>query len=162
MNEILPGVTAKDPFAPVHHSFNHEWSRSRELFLGAPGETGNTCTIAAAQAVLQFRGRRAISVATSAVAVSLLEGGRAAHSVFKISIPFSEDSVCSIPMDSKLADSICRAHLIIWDEIVICVRYCIEAVDKTLRTIMQLPNVPFGSKCILFSGDFRQILPVVP
>ena len=27
---------------------------------------------------------------------------------------------------------------------------------------MKSPNVPFGGKCVLFSGDFRQILPVVP
>ena len=27
---------------------------------------------------------------------------------------------------------------------------------------MKSPSVPFGAKCVLFSGDFRQILPVVP
>ena len=27
---------------------------------------------------------------------------------------------------------------------------------------MKSPKVPLGEKCILFSGDFRQILPVVP
>ncbi len=43
-----------------------------------------------------------------------------------------------------------------------CVRYCIEAVDKMLRAIMQIPTVPFGGKCMLFSGDFRQIVLVVP
>ncbi len=43
-----------------------------------------------------------------------------------------------------------------------CVRYCIEAVDSIFRAMMQSPRVPFGGKCILFSDDFRQILPVVP
>lgn len=46
------------------------------------------------------------SVATSAVAASLLLKGRTAHSGFKIAIPCFEDSVCSIPTDSKLAQEI--------------------------------------------------------
>ncbi len=43
-----------------------------------------------------------------------------------------------------------------------CGRHCIEAVDRTLRAIMKSSTVPFGGKFVLFSGDFRQILPVVP
>ena len=43
-----------------------------------------------------------------------------------------------------------------------CERYCIEAVDRTLRVIMNSSSVPFEGKCVLFSWDFRQILPVVP
>lgn len=39
-------------------------------------------------------------------------------------------------------------------------RYFIEAVDRTLRAIMNSLNVPFGGVCNLFSGNFRQILPV--
>ncbi len=38
----------------------------------------------------------------------------------------------------------------------------IEAVDRTLREIVKNPFVPFGGKCILFRGYFRQILPFVP
>ncbi len=48
-----------------------------------------------------------------------------------------------------------------WDEIVMCHRYCIEAVDRSLRDNTRR-NVPFGGKCVLFSGDFRQTLPVIP
>ena len=42
------------------------------------------------------------------------------------------------------------------------VLYCFEAVDRTMRKIMKSPNVRFGGKSVLFSGDFRQILPVAP
>ncbi|KAL8530293.1 hypothetical protein ACS0TY_007358 [Phlomoides rotata] len=46
-------------------------------------------------------------------------------------------------------------------------RYCIEALDTTLKDIMQLTNplasgLPFGGKTIVFGGDFWQILPVIP
>ena len=42
-----------------------------------------------------------------------------------------------------------------------CHRYSIEALDKILQDIMHNGN-PFGGKVIVFGGDFRQILPVVP
>ena len=64
-------------------------------------------------------------------------------------------------MDSKLAAQIQKADLIIWDEIVMCARYCFEAVERTLREIMSDLHILYGGKCILFIGDFRQILPVV-
>ena len=45
-------------------------------------------------------------------------------------------------------------------------RYCIEALDRTLKDIMKCydqkyENHSFGGKVIIFGGDFRQILPVV-
>ncbi len=43
-----------------------------------------------------------------------------------------------------------------------CARYCIEAVEPTLRAIMSDDRLPFGGKCVLFRGDFRQILHLVP
>ncbi len=42
-----------------------------------------------------------------------------------------------------------------------CHRYCVEAVDCSRRGIARR-NIPFGGKCVLFSKDFRQILPVIP
>ena len=162
IGEILPGVTTENLSAHVKRPFNHQCACSRAYFLDAPGGTGKTFTIRAIQSILKVRKHSVIAVATSAVAASLLDGGRTAHSVFKIPIPCYAESVCSITMESTLANEIRHASLIVWDEIVMCSRYCIEAVDRTLRAIMKSPGVPFGGKCILFSGDFRQILPVVP
>ena len=42
---------------------------------------------------------------------------------------------------------------------------CFEALDKTLKDIMtehNYKNSIFGGKVIVFGGDFRQILHVVP
>ena len=45
-------------------------------------------------------------------------------------------------------------------------RNCLEAVDRSLRDILQIQdaesvNKPFGGKVVVLGGDFRQILPVV-
>lgn len=46
-------------------------------------------------------------------------------------------------------------------------KHCFEALDKTLRDLLQKINpqslhLPFGGKCLVLGGDFRQILPVIP
>ncbi|KAK7271142.1 hypothetical protein RJT34_26794 [Clitoria ternatea] len=44
-------------------------------------------------------------------------------------------------------------------------KFCFEAFDKTLKDIMSNSNngnSSFGGKVIVFGGDFRQILPVIP
>nr|GEV25784.1 ATP-dependent DNA helicase PIF1-like [Tanacetum cinerariifolium] len=68
--------------------------------------------------------------------------------------------------DSDLADLIRKANLIIWDEAPMIKRHCYEAFDRTLRDICRTdPSVAsdkvFRGKVVLFSGDFRQILPVI-
>lgn len=57
--------------------------------------------------------------------------------------------------------------LIIWDEAPMINRLAFEAFDRTMCDIMNKFNkggvaLPFGGKIIVFGGDFRQILHVVP
>ena len=40
-------------------------------------------------------------------------------------------------------------------------RFCVEAVDRTLKDIRNC-NKPFGGITVVLGGDFRQILPVIP
>jgi ATP-dependent DNA helicase PIF1 len=51
--------------------------------------------------------------------------------------------------------------MIVWDEAPMSHRYALEAIDRTLRDLMD-NDLPFGGKIMLLTGDFRQILPVVP
>lgn len=67
--------------------------------------------------------------------------------------------MCRIKIQSALAELCKLSDLFPWDECPMSNRFLIQALDKTLRDIMC--NIPFGGKVILFSGDFRQILPVV-
>ncbi|CDF35670.1 partial DNA helicase [Chondrus crispus] len=133
----------------------------RLFFLDAPGGTGKTFVLSAIQDFLRTRRKQVIAVATSAVAAVLLDGGGTAHSVFKVPIPVSAESTCSFSANSDTGRTLQQVDLIIWDEIVMCHRHCIETVDRSPRDLMQTDR-PFGGKFFVLAGDFRQILPVVP
>ncbi|KAK9110225.1 hypothetical protein Sjap_018285 [Stephania japonica] len=60
-----------------------------------------------------------------------------------------------------LAKLLLTTHLIIWDEAPMSNKQVIEALDSMLRDITD-NNTPFGGKVVVFGGDFRQELPVVP
>lgn len=66
-----------------------------------------------------------------------------------------------------LAELLKMAKLIIWDKAPMVSKYCFEALDRSLRDILIFSNPMsseqvFGGKIVVFGGDFRQILPVVP
>ena len=109
---------------------------------------------------IRSEGGIVICVASTGLAAQNLEGGRTAHSRFKIPIDILEDSTCSIKAQSSLAKLIKMSKLIIWDEVFSCHRYNVEALERTLRDIMVSEQL-FGGKVICFGGDPRQTLPVV-
>ncbi|XP_061347529.1 uncharacterized protein LOC133293029 [Gastrolobium bilobum] len=41
-------------------------------------------------------------------------------------------------------------------------KFCIEALDRTLRDVLSCVDMPFGEKVVVLGGDFRQILHVIP
>lgn len=137
------------------------------FFVYGYGGTGKTYLYKTMSAALRSQGEIVLNVASSGIAALLLEGGRTAHSRFAIPINVVEDSMCNIPGDSDLADLIRQAKLIIWDEAPMMSRYYFEAFDRTLRDIcredISKPSEKvFGGKVVVFGGDFRQILPVIP
>ena len=71
----------------------------------------------------------AIAVASSGIASILLQGGRTAHSRFKIPLNATAQSSCSVSKKSNLVDLFVVTKLIFRDEILMQNRYDIEAVD---------------------------------
>ena len=59
-------------------------------------------------------GKIAIAVASPGIATEIIEGGRTAHSRFKIPIPISKNSVCSISLQSQDAKLLQMTSLIVW------------------------------------------------
>ncbi|KAG2978461.1 hypothetical protein PC128_g21092 [Phytophthora cactorum] len=88
-------------------------------------------------------------------------GGRTAHSTLKIPLKLNDTSTCSIYKQSHWKGLIQKASLVIWDEALMTHRHAFEAVDRSLRDLMDNDDEPFGGKVFVLSGDFRQILLVV-
>ena len=132
----------------------------RLFFLNAPGGYGKTFLIETLLSTVRSMGNIALAVASSGIAAELLEGGRTAHSRFKIPIPVNETSVCSISAQSNEAKLLRKASLIIWDEIMMSHVHQVDCVDRSLQDILKSTQ-PFGGVVLVFGGDPRQILPVV-
>jgi hypothetical protein len=131
------------------------------FFLDGPGGTGKTYLYRALLATVRGEGKIAVATATSGVAASIMPGGRTAHSRFKIPLNLEEGKSCSFSKQSGTAKLLRKASLILWDEATMTKRQAIEALDRSMRDIMECQDQPFGGKTIVFGGDFRQVLPVV-
>ncbi|CAH9134654.1 unnamed protein product [Cuscuta epithymum] len=137
------------------------------FFVYGYGGSGKTFVWKTLSAALRSKGEIVLNVASSVIASLLLPGGRTAHSRFAIPISLNEDSTCNIKQGSPLARLIVRSKLIIWDEAPMLHKFCFEALDRSMRDIMQFHKqnsvtVPYGGKTVVFGGDFRQVLPVIP
>ena len=130
------------------------------FFLNVPRGYGKTFLIEALLSTVRGLGKIALAVASSGIAAELLEGGRTAHSRFKIPIPIHESSVCSVSLQSDDAKLFQQTSLIIWDEIMMSHVDQDHCVDRSLRDILKVDK-PFGGIVVVFGGDPQQILPVV-
>ncbi|XP_066381900.1 uncharacterized protein [Miscanthus floridulus] len=135
--------------------------RSCVFFVDGPGGTGKTYLYKALLAKVRSLNLIAIATATSGIAASIMPGGRTAHSRFKVPIKLDANSMCNFTKQSGTAMLLRDASLIIWDEVAMTKRQAIETLDRTFQDIMGCDQ-PFGGKVMLFGGDFRQVLPVVP
>ncbi|CAA0813494.1 PIF1 helicase [Striga hermonthica] len=137
------------------------------FFVYGYGGTGKTYLWRTLSAGLRSKGKIVLCVASSGIASLLLPGGRTAHSRFRIPLSIHENSSCDIDQASPLAALIIRCSLIIWNEAPMMHKHCFEAVQTSLQAIMGAvdpsnSNKPFGGKPVVFGGEFRQILPVIP
>uniref|UniRef100_H3G651 ATP-dependent DNA helicase n=1 Tax=Phytophthora ramorum TaxID=164328 RepID=H3G651_PHYRM len=131
------------------------------FFVDGPGGTGKSTLLRNILAKVRLSGKIAIAVASSGIASLLLMGGRTAHSTFKIPLKIDGESTCNMNKRSQVTELMRKASLIVWDEAPMAHRHAFEAVDRTLRDVLDNEAEPFGGKVVVLSGDFRQILPVV-
>jgi ATP-dependent DNA helicase PIF1 len=111
--------------------------------------------------VIHSRGDIVLVVASSGIAVLLLSGGRIAHSYLKIPIALDRTSFCCIYKQDDLTTLIRQTKLILWDEAPMTNKLAFEAVGQTLRDLTNR-NEPFGIIVFVMSGDFRQVLLIIP
>ena len=87
--------------------------RGGMFFIHGPGGTGKTFVEKLILARVHSAGKIALAVASSGIASILLDGGRMAHSRFKIQFDVMEDSVCQIKAQTVLAELLRWTALII-------------------------------------------------
>ncbi|XP_072395344.1 uncharacterized protein [Diabrotica undecimpunctata] len=132
-------------------------------FLHAPGGTGKTFLMSLVLATVRARSNIAVAVASSGIAATLLEGCRTAHSAFKLPLNLQtiEEPTCNIAKHSAMAKVLAASKIIIWDECTMAHKRALEALNRTLKDLRNDWRC-FEGAMILLSGDFRQILPVIP
>ncbi|GKB18818.1 DNA helicase [Tanacetum coccineum] len=137
-----------------------EESRQELLFVYGHGGTGKTFLWKTIISSLRSQGKIVLAVASSGIASLILPAGRTAHSRFKLPLELTDESVCHAKKHSQLGNLLVETNLIIWDEAPMNDKRCFEALDKTLRDLMNAPETLFGGKTIILGGDFQQTLPV--
>ena len=119
----------EEAFHTIMKAIEDENHTQRVFFLNAPGGCGKTFLIETLLSTVRGMGKIALAVASSGIAAELLEGGRTAHSRFKIPIPIYESSVCSISLQSNDAKLMREASLILWDEVMMSRVDQVDCVD---------------------------------
>ncbi|KAL7551230.1 hypothetical protein ACHAWF_014414 [Thalassiosira exigua] len=134
------------------------------VFFDAPGRMAKTFVLNILVSWIRMKDQQVASSETSGIASTLLFLGRTAHNRFKFPIPIFEDSICNVSKQSDLAKFLLSIALGITDEGPMLDRLCYEALDRTMKDLAEEcdKRKKFGGKLIPVSGDFRQLMPVIP
>ncbi|XP_074378443.1 uncharacterized protein LOC141719980 [Apium graveolens] len=163
----------------LHHNLNKEQlhvynsvmdnidnSKGGVYFVYGSGGCGKTFLSNTLCCKLRSEGKIVLHVESSGIAAMLLPGGRTSHSMFHIPLKLDQYSVDGIKHGIDLGELLKQTSLIIWDEAPMQHRYSFESVDRNMRDMSSVDpskvGVPFGGITVVFGGDFRQILPVIP
>ncbi|XP_074271456.1 uncharacterized protein LOC141595391 [Silene latifolia] len=132
------------------------------FFVDGPGGTGKTYLYNALYAEVRLLGKIVLPTATSGIAAANIPSGRTTHSRFKIALDLDVPlTACECQSKGAFFALIQATSLIIWDEASMARKETVEALDHLLRDLCD-PDLVFGGKLIVFGGDFRQVLLVVP
>ena len=134
---------------------------TRIFYLEAPAACGMTYVQQMLRCYMNSQNRRCIVACYTGIAASIIKGGLTLHNVFKLPVPLSETSLSDTDYQSAHAEWLRNCELLIIDEASMVPSLVLTIIDRLMRDIKQ-KSLPFGGIVVLFSGDFRQTLPVVP
>lgn len=130
-------------------------------FLTGKAGRGKSFIVKALIAKARGTGFVAAVAGTTALSISDIDGGRTAHTLFRLPVVDDDTAVVSRINDGDArADFLREALFIVWDELPMANISAFEAVDALLREVMG-KDAPFGGKVVVAIGDFRQVAPVV-
>ena len=136
-------------------------NKKGKLFcLNAVGGAGKTFCLNALMDYLRSQNFIVLSTAASGVASKLLHNASTVHSRFKVPLTCTRFSRCDFNKNTQTGKLIKMANLIIIDEMTMLSRYIYECIDKSIQDLLEI-NTLFGGVTVIFSGDWRQCLPIV-
>ena len=104
--------------------------------LNACGGSGKTYLINLLLMTVRASGAIALATATSGIAATLLQGGRTAHSTFKVPVfNIDEASMCKMTKIDMVGKLMQRTQLIIIDEVTMGNKLMYECIDRSLSLI---------------------------
>ncbi|GJR01101.1 DNA helicase [Tanacetum coccineum] len=151
-NDSVPKLNAQQK-AIYDLIINANANHQQELiFVYGYGETGKTFLWKTIISTLRSEGKIVLVVASSGIASSLLPSGRTSHSRFKLPLELTEESLCRIIKNTHLGKLLSDTDLIIWGEAPMNDQRCFEALDRTLRDILNEPSSLFGDKSVILEN----------
>lgn len=136
-----------------------EENTGRIFFLDAPGGTGKTFLINLLLAQIRSRKKIALAVASSGIAATLMQGGRTAHSAFKLplNLEYAQNPVCNIKKGTYMSKVLQSCSIIFWDECTMSHKGGIEALNRTLQDIRNSDKLMGDNGDIVLSGIFVKL-----
>ncbi|CAF2097567.1 unnamed protein product [Rotaria magnacalcarata] len=95
------------------------------FFIDGPGGAGKTYLYNALYHLFKGQGVSVLTVAWNGIAAKLSAEGRTVHSCFKLLVPLLGTPTSSIRLNTKEADTIGKADVIIWDEALMAPSYAL-------------------------------------
>ena len=120
----------------------------------APGGSGKTFVFNMIANYLCQNQYKISCAAWTGIAATLLTEGCTVHSLFKLPVPVVDTSSCNVLPTSQHANVLRNQNIFIIDEASMIPTHALDAIDRCLQDIT--------GNIMLFGGDFRQVLPVVP
>ena len=127
---------------------------TRMHFADTPGGTGKTFLFNHIRNRAVSRGYKVKSAAWTGIAATPLKLGPTIHSTFKVPVPYNDGSSCSIAPNSQVGRERKEIDLFILDEASMISYPVSEAIDRCLRYITGLGNIPLGGKIFILGGNF--------
>jgi ATP-dependent DNA helicase PIF1 len=144
-----------------------------QQFIDGPGGTGKTILYSTLIEHKRGQQKPAVVVASSGIVSIVLQQEQTVHSAFNIPISITNKTTCFFTRRSILGQAAINATVIFWDGSPMLHENVYEAMDKMFRKeaiekminpfryLMDLSNIPFDGKVVVFGGDFLQTLPII-
>ena len=148
-------------FKCVIETINDDGNTSKLFALNAPGGSGKSFVLNSLLDAVRGDGFVALATATTGIAAIDLRGGTTLHNRFKIPLDITNTSTCRFKKTDPTGELIKMTKLLIIDEMTFMEKRIYECIDRSCREARETDS-PFGGITVIFAGDWRQCLPVIP